>query len=114
MGLGEPFRLYYELYGALPDARYRTTIRIEPIEEPGVLPALARLVRGKREFELRFEGVAPGGVVREDRIVETDLAPGPYRIERREELYDLILGHVPPGRVEEVERLHGDGRAGTS
>ena len=86
VGLDEPFRLYYELYGVPPDAHYRTTIRIEPIEEPGVLPALGRLLRRKREFELTFDAVAPGGIAREDRIVETDLAPGPYRMRIRVEL----------------------------
>jgi len=86
----ERFRLYYELYGAPPDASYRTTIRIDPVGEPGVLPALARLFRRKRAFELRFDDVAPGGVVRQDRTVETDLAPGPYRLRIRVDLPDGV------------------------
>ena len=32
-------------------------------------------------------------------------APGPYRIERREELYDFIVAHVPKERIEHVETL---------
>jgi hypothetical protein len=34
-------------------------------------------------------------------------APGPYRIERREALYDYILANVPAEKIEQRETLEG-------
>jgi hypothetical protein len=34
-------------------------------------------------------------------------APGPYRIERREALYDLVVARLPADKLQEVETLEG-------
>ncbi len=43
-----------------------------------------------------------GGSAERRIMISGDGAPAPYRIERREELYAWILGHVPAEKVEEV------------
>ncbi|MEZ4359818.1 MAG: hypothetical protein R3B48_06530 [Kofleriaceae bacterium] len=46
-----------------------------------------------------------GGVPERSLLVPGDGAPAPYRLERREELFDFILAHVPEDKVESVELL---------
>jgi hypothetical protein len=43
-----------------------------------------------------------GGETGKSLLLPGPGAPGPYRIERREELYDFILAHVPADRLTEV------------
>lgn len=87
--MDQPFRLYYELYGLPAGAPYRTTIRIETVDEPGAVEALLRLFRRRRaDLELTFRDIAAGDVAREDRTISTDLVPGHYRLRVRVELPD--------------------------
>jgi hypothetical protein len=46
-----------------------------------------------------------GGETGKSLLLPGPGAPGPYRIERREELYDFILAHVPADRRVEVAAL---------
>lgn len=46
-----------------------------------------------------------GGTAKRSLLVPGPGAPGPYQIERREELYELIRAHVPPDRIHDVSSL---------
>lgn len=46
-----------------------------------------------------------GGAAERRILVPGDGAPAPYRIERRDELFDEILARVPAAKVEEVALL---------
>ncbi len=46
-----------------------------------------------------------GGAPERSIMIPGDGAPAPYRIERRAELYDFILAHVPASVVEHVALL---------
>jgi hypothetical protein len=46
-----------------------------------------------------------GGAAERRILIPGDGAPAPYRIERRDELYDEILARVPAAKVEQVALL---------
>lgn len=46
-----------------------------------------------------------GGTAKRSLLVPGPGAPGPYQIERREELYELIRQHVPSDRIHDVSSL---------
>lgn len=82
---GSPVVLFYEVYHLPPETPYRTTIRIEPVEEGGIVAAIAGIFGGGGDdVTLTFRGTArdphPVHGLQEIRTVATSLEPKAYRL----------------------------------
>ena len=79
----EPITIFYEIYNLVPDARYRTEVRVVPAVR-GLVDRMADIVNpGSRSLRVAFESSAPatGGPVQEVRTIQVPLRPDAYLIE---------------------------------
>ena len=85
------FRVFYEIYGMKPGGEYETQMTFEPIDG-GVQSALRKLI-GTSALSLSFRGTtsdAESWRQQEVRTVNSQLAPGAYRLHIR--VRDLATG----------------------
>ncbi|MGD8277765.1 MAG: hypothetical protein PVH00_07055, partial [Gemmatimonadota bacterium] len=78
-----PFRLYYELYGALPGDPLSVTIRVLPAKGESILEKLQELISSREALSVSFEEQAvpdADGVLRVERDYQAELEPGAYSV----------------------------------
>ena len=80
---GTPFRVYYEVYGNRQEDPLSVSMTIVPARDPSILARLQALIRERRGVAVEFREPAileSDGVMRVQRDVSAELAPGSYAL----------------------------------
>ena len=111
IAVGAAGPLLTALYFLQPAWRMRVTVDAETFEISRGDNIRVRLAWGdvKRLLVVPRWKVAflDGGEPEKSFLLTGPGAPGPYRIDRRETLYDFLVAHVPKDKIEERETLEG-------